>query len=308
MFELAMTAPDAVIAIATDAVYATKRLACDEGQELGQFEVQQYDRGIFVQPGVSFLYKGDERFDRYRGFDRGTLDPDVILDAWARHKPTIEAKAHRFTTLGTAIAGRLDRREQIARLIDAEAACTWYPPDPRPSGIKPDWVYKEGRWKLAGEWSDVPRKYLNLGERTSPPRAGGRILGDADDVATQYGMNSDELRAWLARPVETYAHHRAALTAKLIGRFESMTDGELRDLSPPVFRSWRDLDRTLDVWAQRGKRRLPGRIAAHRPDRGLVPLVATDALCPDLLSKESPKMAIGAHDDDDLADLEEELQ
>ncbi len=308
MYRLAMTDPEAVVAIATDAVYSTRPLPCDIGTDLGQYEVSEYERGMFVQPGVSFLWKDGKRVDRYRGFDRRTLDPDVIRDAWARHKLIIKATVHRFTTLGTAIAGRMDRKEQIARLVEAEAHRTWYEPEKLPQGVTPDWFCVQGRWKISGEWADVPRRLLDLSNRPyNRSYNEDRVWGNADDVATQYGMNSDELRAWLARPVKTFHAHRSALEEKLRPQFELLTDGELRDLSPPVFRSWRDLPRTLDIWAQRGKRLLPGPILGFHPERGLVPLVPADALCPDLISKESPKMAVGQHDDDDVADLEEEI-
>jgi hypothetical protein len=62
--------------------------------------------------------------------------------------------------------------------------------------IRPSYVYVRGRWKLAGEYVDVPRAHLRLGAPKGPPAKGFRHDGNADDVASQVGMTEDELLDW----------------------------------------------------------------------------------------------------------------
>ncbi len=77
--------------------------------------------------------------------------------------------------------------------------------DPGPQSITPDWVWSGKRWKVAGEFADVPRRYLDLSKKpTMPPvqteNLVARVHGNIDDVATQVGFESeDELREWLNR-------------------------------------------------------------------------------------------------------------
>jgi hypothetical protein len=101
--------PEAVVFVMTDSVAATRRLDVKEGHDLGEWEVEQYDRAMVVQAGVGSLWKGGERTtDKYRGFDRGAIDPDKIVEQWKANARTgartaIETWSPRPVTLGTAL-------------------------------------------------------------------------------------------------------------------------------------------------------------------------------------------------------------
>lgn len=75
----------------------------------------------------------------------------------------------------------------------------------RPRSIVPDYVWEGGRWQVAGEFADVPKRFLDLrAEKVpkDPPTSTGSlratISGNVDDVADQVGLTGDELREWLA--------------------------------------------------------------------------------------------------------------
>ena len=66
--------------------------------------------------------------------------------------------------------------------------------------IRPGYIIDRGRWRIRGEYVDVPRRFLDL---TPSRRAEG--MGDVDDKAAELGFeDGDALREYLAdvrRPV-----------------------------------------------------------------------------------------------------------
>lgn len=65
--------------------------------------------------------------------------------------------------------------------------------------IRPGWVYQGGQWILRGEYSDIPRRFLDLRKPSGPPRSLDDCqLGDEDDLAGELGFtNGDDLREHL---------------------------------------------------------------------------------------------------------------
>jgi hypothetical protein len=123
LFRAAMEAPQSVIAFATDAVFATEPLTHTEAQvgpALGQWSTDHCDGITMVQPGVYWVNKKGEWTSKYRGFDKGTLAREGIIDAWKAQTKCCntdklaaqpcedcpvryEAKLTRFITMGGAI-------------------------------------------------------------------------------------------------------------------------------------------------------------------------------------------------------------
>ena len=55
--------------------------------------------------------------------------------------------------------------------------------------IRPGWFYKDGKWRLRGEYANVPKRFLDMRPPTGPPRSmTDARLGDEDDKATELGF------------------------------------------------------------------------------------------------------------------------
>jgi hypothetical protein len=125
----AMSAPQTVIAFATDAVITTSDLVNGDiiGSGLGEWTRDRLDGITIVQPGVYWLRKESEWQSKYRGFDKGSLSREYILDVWKdwtvgraclvcpvnEHMEHDEECDHIHATLTRFIAlgGALSRRE-----------------------------------------------------------------------------------------------------------------------------------------------------------------------------------------------------
>lgn len=105
VFRAAMQKPHAICYIATDGIGSTEPLDLKTGTELGEWEAGEYERFMLVQTGVYFLWHEGKRYDKYRGFDAGSIEPDDVIKAWRKHEQTLDVPATRFITLGSALAG-----------------------------------------------------------------------------------------------------------------------------------------------------------------------------------------------------------
>lgn len=103
VFTAAMQAPRDVCFIATDGVASLSELDVSIGTELGQWEHSVYDGALVIQAGVYFLWKGTDCLPKYRGFDRGGITPQTIIDAWKRGDESIHIPSTRFIGLGSAL-------------------------------------------------------------------------------------------------------------------------------------------------------------------------------------------------------------
>jgi hypothetical protein len=102
---------DSIVYMMTDSVAATCRLDLPEGDQLGEWEIKHYSKAMVLQAGVSFLWdeKG-KRIDKFRGFDKGSIDPKAVERAWRanakdkdhRRAPLL-VPSSRPVTLGSAL-------------------------------------------------------------------------------------------------------------------------------------------------------------------------------------------------------------
>jgi hypothetical protein len=97
-----MQKPHAVIAFATDAIFSTEPLDLPVSDKLGEWSLDEFTGMTIIQPGVYFLQKEDEWQDKYRGFDKGSILREGIVNAWL-NGTDYTAILTRFITLGTAV-------------------------------------------------------------------------------------------------------------------------------------------------------------------------------------------------------------
>lgn len=103
VFEAAMQRPDDVAFIATDGIGTTTALNLPTGSGLGEWEKTEYTSALIVQAGVYFLWQDKELIEHYRGFDKDSITPEVILNGWRKREPEIGIPSTRFITLGSAL-------------------------------------------------------------------------------------------------------------------------------------------------------------------------------------------------------------
>jgi hypothetical protein len=104
LYRAAMQKPRSVIAFATDAILSTDPLDLTCGSGLGEW-TDDYFHGItIVQPGVYWLKenKDAEWGSKYRGFDKGSLSREGIIECWRAGEDYV-AKLTRFVGLGSAL-------------------------------------------------------------------------------------------------------------------------------------------------------------------------------------------------------------
>jgi hypothetical protein len=109
IFEAASQDWDSVIYMMTDSVASTRRFDLPEGDALGEWEIKEYDKGMVLQAGVAFLWdESGKRIDKFRGFDKDSINPDAIIQAWkdnqiAKERKTLQVPSSRPVTLGSAL-------------------------------------------------------------------------------------------------------------------------------------------------------------------------------------------------------------
>lgn len=104
LYRAAMQKPDSVIAFATDAVLTTEPLDLDCGIGLGQWTPEVFDGITIVQAGVYWLNDNGDWHDKYRGFDKGALNRQHIVNSWRMGMDHYQATLTRFVTLGSALS------------------------------------------------------------------------------------------------------------------------------------------------------------------------------------------------------------
>lgn len=121
LYDLAMNDPKSVVAFATDAVISTRPLDqyVKVGAGLGEWDSSSFSGITVVQAGVYWLKKDGVWQSKYRGFDKGSLEREAVLDAWTMWadesgqglcpvcgEPTnhVHAKTTRFITVGSALS------------------------------------------------------------------------------------------------------------------------------------------------------------------------------------------------------------
>ena len=105
LYKAAMQHPDSVIAFATDAIISTEPFDLPTGKGLGMWTPERFTGLTIVQPGVYWLKDGDEWSSKFRGFDKGSLSRDTIIECWRKGEP-YQARLTRFVTLGSALSSK----------------------------------------------------------------------------------------------------------------------------------------------------------------------------------------------------------
>lgn len=115
LYQAAMQNPEAVISFATDAVFTTEPLDLPTNKELGGWSCDLFDGITLAQAGVYWLkhtadctcddcQEGlDPWHSKYRGFDPGSLQRDVLMDLWAQGAEEYPATLTRFAGLGGSL-------------------------------------------------------------------------------------------------------------------------------------------------------------------------------------------------------------
>lgn len=102
LFQAAMQRPESVIAFATDAVITIEPLDLPVSNNLGDWTYDAFEGITIVQPGVYWLKQDGEWAEKYRGFDKGSLLRDQIINCW-REGRDYKAKLTRFVGMGSAL-------------------------------------------------------------------------------------------------------------------------------------------------------------------------------------------------------------
>lgn len=100
-----------IVAVETDGVYVTgdpSRIGIVASQELGGWDVKQYDEILYLQSGTYFARSGDDWISKYRGLDPESLDRERATDylrSIVGHSPfpTLKGYTTRFIGLPSAM-------------------------------------------------------------------------------------------------------------------------------------------------------------------------------------------------------------
>lgn len=112
LYAAACERPSAVVMLATDAIYTTRKLTqlqvdAPGDKTLGAWTHAAHIGATVVQSGVYWLQGPDGARALYsRGFARESLDHAAVLQAWTDGAPHYVARQRRFVGLGLALAGR----------------------------------------------------------------------------------------------------------------------------------------------------------------------------------------------------------
>ena len=99
LYDAAMQAPHDMLFFATDGIFSTTPIDVQTGNELGEWEYEEHDEIIIVQSGVYFHRTKDQWEIMCRGFDKGTISYEPILNAWKKNKRYTHFPSTRFVGL-----------------------------------------------------------------------------------------------------------------------------------------------------------------------------------------------------------------
>lgn len=110
LYSASMQNPSAVIAFATDAIISDAPFNLPTGNQLGEWTPEVFNGVTMIQPGVYFLQgeRTDDNpsgwHDKYRGFDKGAIIRQGVVDAWSQGQSEYLAYLTRFVTMGSALS------------------------------------------------------------------------------------------------------------------------------------------------------------------------------------------------------------
>jgi hypothetical protein len=104
-------AGDKLISIDTDGIYTLTPISgLDIGDNLGQWECERYDDGVFWQSGIYCLKKGGEwKKAKTRGIPKGTYTPDELLEHVSTGEP-LKLVKNKFIGYRQANNGQWEKR------------------------------------------------------------------------------------------------------------------------------------------------------------------------------------------------------
>ena len=184
LYDAAMQSPKDVISFATDAVFTTKKLDLPCSGELGEWSFDTFYGMTIVQAGVYFLDDGTKWHEKFRGFDRGSLDREKIIESW-KEGVGYEAKLTRFVGLGSALMS-----------TDFDCWRTWRT-DNRTLDINP-----------TGKRVNGPRSDYHMGLRSTKPAPNltPELMSSPYSVVWLDGINTKEVELIDGIPVEIFSH------------------------------------------------------------------------------------------------------
>jgi hypothetical protein len=103
LYDAAMQAPDQIVALATDGIFSLVPLDLPMGDNLGEWEYNEWDSAVFAQSGVYFLKTNGRWISHYRGFDAGTLTVENVSAGLNKGLDSLVARQTRFVTMGLAL-------------------------------------------------------------------------------------------------------------------------------------------------------------------------------------------------------------
>lgn len=110
LFRAAMGNADRIIGFETDGIITTDPLDVPLSHAIGGWECDLYDSITYVQNGFYFLNGERGGKTKFRGFDKGSITEDMILNAWANGDEYVEARLTRHYGLHAALhQNRLDQ-------------------------------------------------------------------------------------------------------------------------------------------------------------------------------------------------------
>jgi hypothetical protein len=97
VYRAGLAAGDGLISIDTDGIYTLKPIeSLDIGDDLGQWELAEYDDGVFWQSGVYCLHTGEGWVKgKSRGIPKGTYTPEELLERVKTREP-LKLKKNKF--------------------------------------------------------------------------------------------------------------------------------------------------------------------------------------------------------------------
>lgn len=120
LYRAMLEAGQDLVAVETDAVFSTRKLAVDVGTELGDWEETQYDELIYLQSGFRFMRQGDEWKEKFRGFDKGSIHLDDVIAYLrdidftdSRVPPAFVGETTRFIGMGAAFMSKNAERWRV---------------------------------------------------------------------------------------------------------------------------------------------------------------------------------------------------
>ena len=200
LFDVAMQAPDKIVAFATDAIISEVPLDVPCGTGLGEWTPEVLEGITIVQAGVYWLKWGGDWHDKYRGFDKDSLDRQKIITCWETGDAYI-AQLTRFVGMGAALSST-DLRAIWRKWITQPRRLDIRPTGKRTAGPSTDF-HKGLRSTLARDnvglpsqkyfiaWIDGPDKIMR--SKVDP------ISGEIDDV------NGMDIRVFEQELADQYA-------------------------------------------------------------------------------------------------------